>query len=215
MSVDRDPLDGLLAERASRHAAPAALRARILRDLAAERRPRANALETTRWFTWRGLGTGFAAGALCAMLAVGVASQWSREQAMADDMMEGHVRALLTGHVFDVGSSDKHTVKPWFAGKLDYSPPVWRGADEFPLVGGRVDYLAHRAVAALIYRHRQHTISVFVWPQTQTAWRSEFDMPQGFQVIRWTAGGMQYWAVSDVNMTDLKRFRDAYQASSE
>jgi anti-sigma factor RsiW len=116
------------------------------------------------------------------------------------------VRSLQATHITDVPSSDRHTVKPWFAGKLDYSPPVKDlAADGFPLVGGRLDYLDGRPVAALVYHRGGHTINLFVWPSPgETAER--LSTARGFHTVRWTRGGMTYWAVSDLNENDLSRF---------
>jgi anti-sigma factor RsiW len=116
------------------------------------------------------------------------------------------VRAMLGEHLFDVRSTDQHTVKPWFLGKLDYSPPVVDLASiGFPLVGGRLDYLAGRPVAALVYQRRLHTINLFVWPASQNAPPSS-ESRRGFQIQHWTRNQMSYWAVSDLNAAELGEF---------
>jgi len=108
---------------------------------------------------------------------------------------------LMGAHLFDVRSTDQHTVKPWFLDKLNFSPPVDDLAPiGFPLVGGRLDYLAGRPVAALVYQRRQHPINLFVWPASDTR------EIRGFQVQHWTRGGMAFWAVSDLNRTELDQF---------
>jgi len=130
---------------------------------------------------------------------------------IANDVVAGHVRALMGDHLFDVRSTDQHTVKPWFLGKLDFSPPVTDTAPMgFPLIGGRLDYIGGRPVAALVYQRRQHTINVFVWPDTQPA-PPEAESQRGFQVQHWTRGQMTFWAVSDLNQAELGEFARALQ----
>jgi len=116
-------------------------------------------------------------------------------------------------HLFDIRSTDQHTVKPWFLGKLDFSPPVTDLAQAgFPLTGGRMDYVAGRPVAALVYLRGQHTINVFVWPEASDAIRSSHArVIRGFHVRHWTRGGTSFWAVSDVNDADLDQFVRALQ----
>jgi len=132
---------------------------------------------------------------------------------VAQEVVNSHVRAMMGEHLFDVRSTDQHTVKPWFLGKLDFSPPVTDLAQAgFPLTGGRLDYMAGRPVAALVYTRGQHTINVFVWPEASDAVRSpDARAIRGFHVRHWTHAGMSYWAVSDVNDTDLDQFVHALQ----
>jgi anti-sigma factor RsiW len=132
---------------------------------------------------------------------------------LAFDVVSGHVRALMGAHLFDVRSTDQHTVKPWFLGKLDFSPSVVDLAPlGFPLVGGRLDYLAGRPVAALVYQRRQHTINVFIWPAADTAVAlTDARSVRGFQVRHWTRDAMAFWAVSDLNDLELDQFVHALQ----
>jgi anti-sigma factor RsiW len=157
--------------------------------------------------------------ALAALLLVAVAS-WSLGRVwpprpatdFTDEVVASHVRSLLAGRPADVASTDQHTVKPWFTGKLDYSPVVVDlAAQGFPLVGGRLDYLGHHPVAALIYRADRHVINVFTWPTAYDLDEPDFGHAaasrQGFHVLHWSQGGMTYWAVSDASEDRLRRLR--------
>src|SRR5438094_10648043 len=113
----------------------------------------------------------------------------------------------MANHLTDVPSSDQHTVKPWFNGKLDFSPPVVDLAPQaFPLVGGRLDYLDGRAVAALVYRHRQQPINVYIAPSAKKDMPAQALDRQGYHIVHWTSHGMDYWAVSDLAEDELARF---------
>jgi len=131
-----------------------------------------------------------------------------RVDLMADGIVDGHVRSLMVDHLLDVQSTDQHTVKPWFLGKVDFTPPVVDLAPiGYPLVGGRVDYLGGRPVAALVYQRQKHTINVFV-----TAERSDVSTPayvrtiRGFHVHHWSRDGLSIWAISDLNDGELTEF---------
>jgi anti-sigma factor RsiW len=120
--------------------------------------------------------------------------------------LDAHLRSLQLARLTDVASSDVHTVKPWFVGRLSYSPPVVDlAAEGFPLVGGRLDVLDGRAVAALVYGRRKHIVNVFVWPADSTADTAvSLSTDRGYAVLRWTHGGMEYQAVSDVAPADTE-----------
>ena len=129
-----------------------------------------------------------------------------RNGQLPDEIVAGHIRALQPGHLMDVVSTDQHTVKPWFDGRIDFAPPV-RDLKEagFPLEGGRLDYLAGRPVAVLNYQRRQHIIDVFIWPESGTAEQTATSR-SGYNMVRWTANGMAFWAVSDLDPKELAEF---------
>ena len=134
--------------------------------------------------------------------------------ALADAVIARHVSALASPPLIEVTSSDQHTVKPWFQGKLDFSPPVPDLMSAgFELVGGRVDRIGDRMVAALVYKRRLHIIHVFVWPAADRARASDERTVRGFHERHWMSGDLSVWAVSDVNDDDLKTFVERFEAS--
>jgi anti-sigma factor RsiW len=208
--LDDDVLGQRVRQEATRHAPPPELATRIVRQLRAQAEPvRARPTGLSRWLQAASL---FAAGAAttCALLLL-------RPAAAPDDLVAAvaasHVRSLMAEHLADVRSSDRHTVKPWFAGKLDYSPPVVDlAAQGLPLVGGRLDYLGGRAVAALAYRSGAHVINLFVWPADAVAEAApQAATLQGWHLLHWTQGGMQAWAVSDASAAELAAFASQWR----
>jgi anti-sigma factor RsiW len=191
------------------HRAPDLLRARILRDMQAAVRHDDRARLRAAPGPWRWIRAAAAVVAVTAGTWLAVSFPRAGENdAITKEAVSSHIRSLLVGHLEDVASTDQHTVKPWFSGKLDFSPPVVDfAAAGYPLVGGRLDYLHGRAVAALVYQRHKHIINVFVWP-TSDAHESAAPSvtQQGFHVIRATHGRMAYWVVSDLNANELDAF---------
>jgi anti-sigma factor RsiW len=135
-------------------------------------------------------------------------------QLVAGEVVASHVRALMPGHLMDVASTDQHTVKPWFNGRLDFSPPVTDFAkDGFPLVGGRLDYIEGRPVAALVYQHGKHVINVFVWPVAGDETSAErIETEHGYHVEQLVVAGMNCWLVSDLNPQELDKMAGLLRA---
>ena len=156
---------------------------------------------------WRSL-------ALAASLAVVALGSWrlglrrAAGEALADAVLTSHIRSLMPGHLTDVLSSDQHTVKPWFNGRLDFSPPVYDFSGRgYPLLGGRLDYVNGRAVAALVYGRRQHLINVFLWPAVRgPAGGPSMRTRQGYHELHWTTADYAYWVVSDLGLAELQDF---------
>lgn len=207
-------LRSTLRRDAGYHRAPPELRERLRFALRSETkgvmRPRAR---------WPGRWNAGLAVAAAVVLSVSVAlyiALPTPQDRLENEIVASHVRSLMANHLSDVASSDQHTVKPWFNGKLDYSPPVNDlTAQGFPLIGGRLDYLDGRPVAALVYRHRLHMINLFAWPATDAHERKRQVLSrQGYNLLRWTHGGMEFWAVSDLNEAELTKFADEISAST-
>lgn len=156
---------------------------------------------------------------LAASLLLAASLSWNVVQSRSNQaerevggVVTAHVQSLIGDHLTDVKSSDQHTVKPWFAGKLDFSPEVKDFAVQgFPLAGGRVDYLGGRTVAVLIYHRRQHVINLFVWPADSTPAAVKTVSRNGYNMLTWTDGSMTYWAVSDVSAGELENFRMLFE----
>jgi anti-sigma factor RsiW len=158
----------------------------------------------------RAPGRWIAYAATLAAVAIGswhLGSLRAGETVLTDEVLSSHVRSLMPGHLSDVVSTDQHTVKPWFDGKLDFSPPVHDFAGRgYPLLGGRLDYLDGRPVAALVYGRRQHIISVFLWPASRAVPVTAPRMRKGYHVLHWATADFVYWVASDVGESELADF---------
>ncbi len=215
--------------------APAALRERIqssLRQEIAERpmrtvAPGAQLLPARRqlqprtglWGTpwnWLALAAAIIFAAIITFNLVPRFQQPGADQFLATQLIASHVRSLMANHLTDVASSDQHTVKPWLDAKLDFAPAVPDlSSDGFPLIGGRLDYLDNRPVAALIYQRRKHFINLFVWPAGSSAiGATKAVSRQGYQLLHWIDSDFNYWAVSDVNANDLQTFKNKFEAQT-
>jgi anti-sigma factor RsiW len=205
----REALRGLLP----RFEAPPHLASRIRASLGQEA-PTAARVAARRPGAW----SGWNLAALAASLALAAAGGygWGRSAArggaLLNEAISDHVRSLQAGHLADVVSTDQHTVKPWFIGKLDFSPPVSDLADlGFPLVGGRLEHLDGRSAAALVFRRRQHPINLFVWPQGGSPAASRQAKEDGYSARMWSQGGLNFAAVSEIPGDELDQFADAYR----
>lgn len=155
-----------------------------------------------------------AAAVLVAAVSSGVTYEVGRRAGqrahVENEILASHLRSLIPGHLVDVASTDQHNVKPWFAGRVPLSPPVPRlDSAGFRLVGGRIDYISGHTTAVVVYAIRQHTINVF--SQVDAVGGDEQRQLQGYNVIAWRDGGVEYWAVSDLNAAELAAFTRAYR----
>jgi len=189
-----------LLEQAPYHRTPAALRARLAAQAG---RPRAASAWAANWR--RAAASFVAGGAIAAAVMLAIVPRGA--PGLADQVFAGHLRALEPGHLEDVVSTDQHTVKPWFDGKLDFAPPVKNlAAEGFPLLGGRLDYLAGRRVAAMVYGRAKHVIDLYAWPEPGANAAPTVLERDGYTLIRWRQNGMALWAVSDVERSGLEDF---------
>jgi anti-sigma factor RsiW len=188
------------------HPAPNALRRRVLAELKAQTRP-ARERSFGSWFRLAPAVSGVAVLSLAVMLTVTMNRPSAHDQ-LVQELVSNHIRSLMANHTLDVVSTDQHTVKPWFNGRVDFAPPVKDlAAQGFPLIGGRLDYAHNRTVAALVFQRNKHFINVFIWPSSEASAAPTPDsVRQGFHLIHWSQDGMTYWAVSDLNETELLEF---------
>jgi anti-sigma factor RsiW len=229
MTMDDHELSEQIRRNATRYSAPdslrAGIRARIALDAAQQAtRPRKRRFDLAslgrgaaalRWdFRWRTASVSFALGLACAFLALPTVQRVYRNQPLDGELVADHVRAMRAGPLTEVVSTDRHTVKPWFQGRIDYAPPVFDFAAEgFPLRGGRIEHVRGNAVATLAYSRDLHMIDLFVWPSDARA-DPVRSVNRGFNVLYWADGSMQYWAVSDVEGPQLEKFAQLWRAQA-
>jgi anti-sigma factor RsiW len=197
-----------LQEGLVQYRAPDVLRARIRAAIREEQAVSEPVVRRRRYVPWRAI----AAAAVIAVVSSGVtlvaSGRGASEPAVAEEVLASHIRSLMPTHLTDVYSNNQHNVKPWFNGRLDFSPSVPRLDDVgFPLLGGRVDYVHGRPVAVVVYGRRQHVINVFSWPATadRDVGLSQ-ESRHGYNLVHWRRGGVEYWVVSDLAVPDLRQF---------
>ena len=191
-----------------RYTAPPALRRRIEASLPQSQAP-------SRRAVLRGFAMGSAVSAIAATGLVAIVLRSDDEARIESEIVSAHLRSLQAGHLTDVISTDQHTVKPWFNGKLDVAPPVVDlTAQGFTLIGGRLDYVDARAIGAIVYRRRAHVINLFV-AQAASAepHAARIETIQGFNIRRWSERGLNYWAVSDLAADELAEFGEKFEAA--
>jgi anti-sigma factor RsiW len=164
-------------------------------------------------WNWLGLAAAIMLAAIVGFNVLPRAQRVGPDQFLATQLIASHVRSLMANHLTDVASSDQHTVKPWLDAKLDFAPAVVDLSEKgFPLIGGRLDYLDNRPVAALIYQRRKHFINLFVWPAgSDAAGTTKAMTRQGYQLFRWVDSDFNYWAVSDINAKELQEFKQLFE----
>jgi anti-sigma factor RsiW len=198
-----------MSEAGVRYTAPAALRARIEASL-----PQPRPMQSRR-SVLRGFAMGSAVSALAATGLFAIVLRHDDMERIQSEVVSAHLRSLQAGHLTDVISTDQHTVKPWFNGRLDVSPPVVDlTAQGFTLIGGRLDYVDARALGAVVYRRRQHVINLFVSQTASTEHRpAKIESIQGFNIRHWSERGLNYWAVSDLGQDELADFGDKFETA--
>jgi anti-sigma factor RsiW len=206
------PEEPVIARDATYYRAPEGLRERVRASLAQEAPARAR---ETQWWRWGGMAASFAVAGLLAWNGMLLMAREGVDERLLAEVSTAHIRSLMgEGHLNDVVSTDRHTVKPWFQGKLDFAPNVMDLADSgYPLAGGRLDYLNGRPVAAITYRHRLHVINLFEWPAASAGDRApEATLRKGYAIVRWSRGNLEYWAITDGAASDLLEFARLYPA---
>jgi len=186
------------------------------RPLIAKKRPESPSILFGTSWNWLALAAAIVFAAVIAWNILPRLQRAGNDQFLATQLIASHVRSLMANHLTDVASSDQHTVKPWLDTKLDFAPAVPDLSSEgFPLIGGRLDYLDNRPVAALIYQRRKHFINLFVWRAALDETRTPRTITrQGYQLLHWVDSDFNYWAVSDVSNNDLQAFKQQFEAQT-
>ena len=202
-------LRSALTSNAPAYRAPAHLRKNMRAALRREAKSSRQTLSP-----WLMFATGAAFAAVILGFVLFQTTRATRTNAIVDQVVANHVRSLLAAQLVDVVSSDQHTVKPWFDGKIDFAPEVRDlSANGFPLVGGRLDYLDGKTVVALVYQRNKHPINLFITPEpTSRSTSPTVITRRGYNVFSWTNNGMKYWAVSDLNQAELREFTELVRA---
>ena len=187
--------------------APSTLRNEMQKKFAAQGRA-ATHVPAHPWWRWAAVAATFVLAVFLGWRMLSVMRGNGGETTLASAIVDAHLRSLQPGHLEDVQSTDQHTVKPWFDGKLDFAPPVHDFVTQgFPLQGGRLDVVHGRTVAVLVYARRKHMINVFVWPTSESDSEALSGSQLGYQWIDWRKGGMEMCAVSDVSADDLAQLQ--------
>jgi anti-sigma factor RsiW len=202
-----------IAERSRRSSGPVP---RDARPLITKKQAEPRSIPFGTSWNWLALAAAVVFAAIIAWNVLPRLQRPGNDQFLATQLIAGHVRSLMANHLTDVASSDQHTVKPWLDAKLDFAPAVVDLSSEgFPLIGGRLDYLDNRPVAALIYQRRKHFINLFVWPAAPDETRTPKTITrQGYQLLHWVNSDFNYWAVSDVSDNDLQVFKQQFEAQT-
>jgi anti-sigma factor RsiW len=205
---DYQEMSKAVADAGARYTAPLALRRRIEASLPPVQQP-------SRRAVLRGFAMGSAVSAIAATGLVAIVLRNDDEARIQSEIVSAHLRSLQAGHLTDVLSTDQHTVKPWFNGKLDVAPPVVDlTAQGFTLIGGRLDYVDTRPIGAIVYRRRSHVINLFVAQTASTERRAaKSETLQGFNIRRWSDRGLNYWAVSDLAADELAEFGEKFEGA--
>ncbi len=209
LAKDYRAMSRMIADKGASYAAPPELRRRIEAAL-----PQPKAAPNRR-AVLRGFALGSAVSAMAATGLVAVILRNDDDARIQSELVSAHLRSLQAGHLTDVLSTDQHTVKPWFNGKLDVAPPVIDlTAQGFTLIGGRLDYVDARAIGAVVYRRRQHVINLFVAQTSDTERHAaRTSQRQGFNIRRWSDHGLNFWAVSDLSADELAEFGEKFETA--